>query len=74
MLKHFTLEIFIIKSRQPEQMTKVAFSFQILELNHVSLNCVYKAVSASERTNPNQLFRQEPEKLFCFAEEMMQQI
>lgn len=75
MLKHFTLEISIIKSHQPEQVTKVAGSFQILELNRVNLNwiCVCKAASASERTNPKQQFRQGPEKLFYFAEELMHQ-
>lgn len=73
MLKHFTLEISIIKSHHPEQVTQVAGSFQILELNHVNLNWICKAASASERTNPKQQFRQGPEKLFYFAEELMHQ-
>lgn len=40
MLKHFTLEISIIKSHQTEQIIKVASSFQIPELNCVSLKWI----------------------------------
>jgi len=40
MLKHFTLEISIIKCLQPEQMAEVACSFQIIELDCVRLDWV----------------------------------
>lgn len=73
MLKAFTLEISFIKCLHPEQMAKVSCSFQVIELDCNSLDYVYKTALASERTKQKQPFRQEPEKLFYFAEVLMRQ-